>query len=176
MQRPAPVRVRVAGPEDGPTVESVLLGSYPALLAPWYAAELLDVVLPMLTRANPALLASGTFHLAVDEDGTAVGCGGWTFEEPGGQRSPAEPGLAHIRHFATRADSTRRGVGRALLQRCAEEASAGGVRRLEAMSSLPAEGFYAAFGFKPVERLSIRLRPDVLFPSVRMVFDLPSSP
>ena len=50
-----------------------------------------------MTRANPGLLASGTYYVAESRDSLIVGCGGWTRESPvdGG----IEPGLGHIRHF-----------------------------------------------------------------------------
>jgi GNAT superfamily N-acetyltransferase len=165
--------VRVAKPEDAPAVESVLRASYPELLARAYPAELLAVVLPIMTRANPVLLASGTYYLAEDAGGAPVGCGGWTFERPGTQTPSTDRTLAHIRHFATRADWARRGVGRALLERCEQDARARGVRRFDCLSSLAAERFYAAYGFTAVEPVTTRFGPGAQFPSTRMVYDLP---
>ncbi|WP_428339213.1 GNAT family N-acetyltransferase [Mesorhizobium amorphae] len=85
-----------------------------------YDPAVLDAALPLITRANPALLSAGTYYLAVDDIDIAVGGGGWSWERPGS--SEVTPGLAHIRHFATRPEWLGRGVGSALYGRCEEDA------------------------------------------------------
>ena len=159
------IGVRVAGPEDAGAVERVLKASYPQLMAPAYPPALLARALPLMTRAHPRLLASGRFYLA-EAEGEPLGCGGWSFERPG--TTETEFGLAHIRHFAVRADRTGRGVGRALYRRCEEEARAAGARTFECWSSLNGEGFYAALGFDQVGAIEVPMGPDVKLPSIRM--------
>jgi N-acetylglutamate synthase-like GNAT family acetyltransferase len=158
--------VRVAGPEDAAAVTRVLEGCYPELLAPAYDPELLARVLPQMTRANPLLLASGTFFVC-EAGGEAVGCGGWTRERPPGGAA-AEPGLAHLRHFAVRSDWVGRGVGRALYRRCEASARAAGMRRFEAWSTLNGEGFYRALGFARVEAIAAPMGPGLALPSMLM--------
>jgi N-acetylglutamate synthase-like GNAT family acetyltransferase len=163
------IRVRVASLDDIDAVDEILQLSYPILMAPGYTKEVLARALPLMVRANPALLRSGTFYLAEQApDGAVAGCGGWTFERPGESGAPIDPTVAHIRHFATHPDWIRRGVGRALLDRCIAEARAAGVHRLECYSSLVAEPFYAALGFTFVERLMVEMGPGITLPSVRM--------
>lgn len=161
--------IRETTPEDAAAVAAVLKGSYPVLLAPAYDAALLAKALPLMTRANPALLASRTYYLAEAADGAPVGCGGWTFERPGAPDDPIDPALAHIRHFATDPAWTGRGVGRALFERCLADAGAAGARRFEAWSTLVAEAFYRRMGFETVERFEVAMGPEIRFPSVRMV-------
>ncbi|MGZ8336264.1 MAG: hypothetical protein ACXWU1_06345, partial [Allosphingosinicella sp.] len=114
------ITVRVAGPEDAAAVGRILVASYPALMAGAYEPELLARALPMIVRPHPRLLAGGTYYLAKAaaaperRGGLPIGCGGWSRERPG--TSQTEPGLAHIRHFATHGDWIGRGVGRALYQ------------------------------------------------------------
>jgi N-acetylglutamate synthase-like GNAT family acetyltransferase len=163
------IRVRVASLDDVDAVDEILQLSYPILMAPGYSEELLARALPLMVRANPALLRSGTFYLAEARDGAVVGCGGWTFERPGDSHAPIDPTLAHIRHFATHQDWIRRGVGCALLEQCIAAARAAGVHRLECYSSLVAKSFYAASGFTVVEPLSVEMGPGVSLPSVRMI-------
>lgn len=57
--------IRPATPEDAEAVTNLLAAAYPMLLAPSYEAELLARALPLMTRANPALLRSGAYYLAV---------------------------------------------------------------------------------------------------------------
>jgi GNAT superfamily N-acetyltransferase len=158
--------LRAATPGDGEAVSALLEASYPQLLAPDYDARLLAAALPLMTRANPRLLASGTYYVAEARGDAVVGCGGWSVEAPGGGDS--KPGTAHIRHFATHPEWTRRGIGRALLKRCLEEARAQGVGNLECLSTLTAEAFYHSAGFVTVGPVDVPMSPTVGLPSVRM--------
>jgi N-acetylglutamate synthase-like GNAT family acetyltransferase len=158
--------IRTATPDDADAVTGVLTASYPVLMDEAYDMATLAVALPYMVRANPTLLASGCYYMAETADGMAVGCGGWSHERPGsGER---EPGLAHVRHFATHPDWAGRGVGRALFGTCVRAASAQGVHRFEVYASLNAEGFYRALGFETIESLDIPMGDGTVFPSLRM--------
>ena len=161
--------VRVASLDDAEAVGSVLRTSYPNLMASGYPADILARALPLMVRANPALLCSGTYYLAEGPDGTVVGCGGWTFERPGAAGAPIDPTPGHIRHFATDPGWIRCGVGRMLFDRCVADARAAGVRRFECYSSLVAEPFYGALGFVAIEPITIDMGPGIAFPSVRVI-------
>lgn len=172
--------IRPALPEDAGAVGELLRASYPPLMAAGYPADVLERALPAMMKANPLLLRSGTYHLAVADggvpDGAAdsaiVGCGGWTREPPGPPCQPVDPTVGHIRHFATHPGWLRRGVGSTLLGRSIAEARVAGVRRLECLSSLVAEGFYASAGFRAVGRRSVILAPGVQFDSIVMALEL----
>ncbi len=157
--------VRRTRPEDAAAVEHVLKSSYPALMALAYDAGLLARALPIITRSNPKLLGSGKYYLC-QADGEAVGCGGWSFEEPG--TADIEQGLAHIRHFGTARNWIGRGIGRLIYGRCEKQARAAGVRVFECYSSLNGEAFYAALGFSRIARIDVPIGPDLLLPSTRM--------
>jgi GNAT superfamily N-acetyltransferase len=162
-----PFTIRVAGPDDAGAVSDVLAASYPVLMDGAYDMATLAAALPYMARANPTLLASGTYYVAETAESVAIGCGGWTHERPGtGER---EDGLAHIRHFATHPDWTGLGVGRALFDTCVGAATAEGVRRFEVYASLNAEGFYRALGFETIESLDIPMGDGAVFPSLRMI-------
>jgi GNAT superfamily N-acetyltransferase len=158
--------LRAATPGDGEAVSALLEASYPQLLAPDYDPRLLVAALPLMTKANPRLLASGTYYVAESGSDAVVGCGGWTVEAPGGGGS--RPGVGHIRHFAIHPEWTRRGIGRALLDRCVEEARARGVGNLECFSTLTAEAFYRAAGFVTVGPINVPMSPTIALPSVHM--------
>jgi len=157
--------VRVAHPGDADAVAAVLRDSYPRLMAGAYDPALLARALPLMTRPHPRLLASGTYYLC-EARGEAIGCGGWSFEPPGsGER---EPGIAHIRHFATRSGWAGRGVGRALYRRCEADARVAGVGELQCFSSLNGESFYAALGFDRVAAIDVTMAPGLDLPSIHM--------
>lgn len=146
--------LRVATPADAETVGAVILASYSALWRGWYPDELLERALPLMTRANPELLAGGRYFVA-EEDGAVVGCGGWSREPPGG--GPEIAGTAHLRHFAVLPERAGRGIGRAILGHCAAAAMEDGRARLECLSSLASETFYARLGFRSLGPATIAL-------------------
>lgn len=159
-------RVRVAVPLDRVAVDALLEASYPVLMRDSYDPAALAGALPAMTKANPVLLSSGRYYLAETGEGVAVGCGGWSFERPA--RGDVIPGLAHLRHFATHPDWTGRGVGRAIYALCETAARAESVTRFECFSSLNADGFYAALGFRVIEQIELPFGPDCSLPSLWM--------
>ena len=155
---------RLATPDDLAAVDALLRASYPKLMAAAYDEAVLAPALQLMARANPALLACGTYYVA-ESDGLVVGCGGWTREYPGAN---VVPGLAHLRHFGTHPDWTKRGVGRAIYRHCEAAARAAGVSAFECHASLNGEPFYAALGFESIRRIDIELRPGLRLPAVLM--------
>lgn len=159
------INVRTARLSDAGSVERVFLASYPPLMAKAYDQELLRRALPVITRPNTRLLASGTYYVA-ETGGLIIGCGGWTHEEPGA--TARTQGIAHIRHFAVSEDQIGRGVGRALFDRCEIDARMEKVRMFKCFASHNAEGFYAALGFRLCGEIDVPMPPDLLFPSLLM--------
>ena len=147
--------VRPATLDDAEAITRLLQASYPALMKTSYDAAILAIALPYVTKANPALLGSGTYYLCSSASESAVGCDGWTFERPSTQER--EPGLGHIRHFATHPDWCGKGIGRTIYERCEAEARTLGVCEFECHAGLNAEGFYRALGFRTLEPMQIPL-------------------
>ena len=160
------MRVRVATPEDAASVAAVLGPSYAELMAPAYPADLLALALPLITRPNPRLLASGRYYLVEAGSGEPAGCGGWSPNPP--DRLDGDPARAHIRHFATHPAGLRRGIGRMLYERCEADARAAGFTLFECYASLNGEDFYAALGFRRLEPIETPMPGGVRFPAVRM--------
>jgi N-acetylglutamate synthase-like GNAT family acetyltransferase len=131
-----------------------------------YDDKTLAEALPFMTRANPALLRSGTYYIAETAEGQAVACGGWTKERPGSGETTR--GLGHVRHFVTHPDWTGRGIGKTILERCRRDALSADLTVLECNASLNAVPFYASRGFVAVEEISVALGADVRFPAVLM--------
>lgn len=158
--------LRVATEADEVAIDALLEASYPELMAETYDAAAIADALPYFTKANPALLAAGTYYLAESEAHGILACGGWTRERPG--TGEIEPGLAHVRHFGTHASWTGMGLGRSIYSLCERDARAADIRRFECYSSLNGEGFYAALGFRRVREIVVDLSPGVSVPGILM--------
>ncbi|HKE96183.1 MAG TPA: GNAT family N-acetyltransferase [Povalibacter sp.] len=157
---------RTATPADFAAVDSLLRTSYTVLLASAYEQAVLEPILPLIARANPTLLASGTYYVAESTDGSIVGCGGWTPQRPGTDIS--EPGIAHIRHFGTHPDWIRCGVGRAIYDQCEVDARNAGITLFMCNSSLNGEVFYSALGFERVRLIEAPLGNGIVMTGVEM--------
>lgn len=151
-------------PDDRAAVTALLKASYEILLPPHYPDAVLAAALPLITQANPTLLASGTYYCARAGSGEVVGCGGWTHARPG--QGTTEAGVAHVRHFATHPDHTGRGIGRMLFERCLADAD--GITSMECYATLGAEPFYRKLGFETVKEIDIPLTANVTLPSLHM--------
>ena len=160
------ITIRLSRPSDFAAVDALLSRSFPSLVKADYPPSVVVTALPILSRANPALLASGTYHVAEDADGAILGVGGWTRAGPRGGR---RPGVGHVRHFATHRDWTRRGIGSSVMDRAIEQARGAGIRVLDCMSTRTAVPFYATFGFQTVGPVEVSLRPGITFPAIRMI-------
>ena len=159
------VLIRHAETTDAAAVERLLLASYPALMANSYDAETLARALPLMTRANPRLLASGTYYVAEVGD-EIIGCGGWSPELPGTKTIVAH--IGHVRHFAVHPSYVGRGVGRAIFERCEAQAQDSAISKLECFSSRNAVDFYRAVGFDVIREIEVEMASDTKFPSVLM--------
>lgn len=158
--------LRVAAPADEAAVTALTQASYGTLMSDAYGRALLERVLPIIARANPKLLASGTYYAVTSPDGAIIGVGGWTRDRPGSGAMVA--GLGHIRHFATHPDWVGRGVGRVLVNRCISEARSQHIRRLECNASLNAVDFYLRLGFLDVRAIDVSLGGGLMMPAMLM--------
>lgn len=147
-------------------VDALLAETYPALLASDYPQDVLEQVLPKMTKAQDKLLSSGTYILVRDAGGLAVAAGGWTPYAPGPDGA-VTPGLGHIRHVVTRLGRTGEGIGRALMDHLTRDARSQEMKELETISTLTAVPFYAAVGFHAEEEFNVNIG-GVPFASVRM--------
>jgi GNAT superfamily N-acetyltransferase len=166
--------LRRAVPDDLSAVDALLARSYPRLLAPDYPPSILVLAIPRIVRAQPALLASGTYFLAEDGTGRLVAAGGWTRAAPGRMEvsGPSGQQIGHVRHVATDPDVVRQGMGKRLMTQVIRDAREAGVEILDCASTRTAVPFYAAMGFKVVGEIVVPLAPGVDFPAVRMMADL----
>src|SRR3954454_1461716 len=123
------------------------------------------------------LIEDGTYYVH-EADGEIVACGGWSrrnrlFAGAGDAVDDdrlldpaAEP--ARVRAMFVRADWTRRGLGRAILEACERAARDEGFTSLSLMATLRGEPLYRAFGFREVERVTIEAPDGMLHEAVAM--------
>lgn len=113
------------------------------------------------------LVKDRTYWIA-ELDGQIAGCGGWSKRATlyGGDHSThlREPRLldpateaARIRAMYTDPAFARRGVGKAVLTRCEDEARRAGFARVELMATLSGEPLYRVAGYEPIERVEDRV-------------------
>lgn len=145
---------------DLSAVDALLARSYPKLLKADYAPSVLVLALPVIAKAQPKLLACGTYYVA-EQDNAVLGAGGWT-------RDAHDGTLGHIRHVASDDRHLRRGIGRAIISHCFDRAHLAGVQHMECWSTLSAESFYKSLGFETVGPMDVTLEGGITFPSLRM--------
>lgn len=102
------------------------------------------------------LITDGTYYVA-DAGDEVVACGGWSRRAKlyTGSGSGADDDRlldpatesAHVRAMFVRADWTRRGLGRRILEACEAAGKAEGFRRLSLLGTLPGVPLYEAYGF-----------------------------
>ncbi len=159
------MELRATGKIDIAAVDDLLARSYPALLKADYPASVIVTALPLISRAQPALVSSGTYYGAF-EHGDLIGVGGWTRAAPGGAHGGHRVG--HIRHFATDPQRVRQGVGRALINHCLAQARSSGIEEMRCQATFTAVPFYEAAGFELLHEIQVPLRQGIMFPAMQM--------
>ena len=158
------MQVRPTTKADMAAVDALLARTYPKLLKADYPPSVLVTALPIISRAQPALLTCGPYYV-VEEAGLVLGAGGWTPDK-------SDPILAHIRHVVTDDRALRRGVGRRLMAHSFDMARAHGATRMECWATRTAVPFYTSMGFEQIGPIDVPLADGITFPSVRMMRDL----
>ena len=179
--RPA-LSVRLARPADVPTLNALIEQSVRGLQHNDYTGPQLDSLLKYVFGVDTQLIEDGTYFV-IEASSEIVGSGGWSRRKTlfGGDqaKNATEDSLldpthdpAKIRAFFVHPAWARRGIGRLLMQTCQEAAQEGGFGRLELMATLTGVGLYTVSGFKPLERVEVRLADGVVVHFVRMAKEL----
>jgi GNAT superfamily N-acetyltransferase len=160
--------VRVAVSADTARVDALLRRAYPRLLKADYPPSVMVLAIPLISRAQPGLVACGTYFVVEDEDAGIIGAGGWTRARPGGGAEKSDARTGNVRHVVTDDRQVRRGVGRSLMTHIFQSAQIAGIGWLDCMSTRTAVPFYTAMGFKDLGPIVISLGPGIAFPAVAM--------
>ena len=172
---------RLASEADIPAITALMKRAIDALQRPYLSSA--QVVASRLSMGLDTQLIADRTYFLVEQDGVAVGCGGWSYRatlyggDDGAVRRDAralDPAMdaARVRAMYTDPDFVRRGVGRLVLALCEDAARAAGFHRVELMATLAGEPLYLACGYQPIERVAAMADGEPPVPGVRMGKDL----
>lgn len=155
-----PLTLRLAVPADIDRLNPLIERSARTLSEGYYSPRQIDAAIRHVFGVDSRLVEDRTYFVA-ENDGRIVGCGGWSRRRTmyGGDQRPVGPpeyldprlDAARIRAFFVAPEAARQGIGRRLLQACAEAAARAGFNRLTLMATLPGVPLYSACGFVAVE-------------------------
>ena len=173
--------LRKATLEDRPRLEELIAESARGLSRSDYSPEQVEAALAGAFGVDSELIRDETYFVA-EAEGEIVGCGGWSRRktlfggdsQAGRQSDFLDPvrDSARIRAFFVRPGWARRGIGRAILERCEAEARGQGFRSAELLATLPGERFYRALGYAGEDRVAHRLGAGLTIDFVPMRKDL----
>jgi N-acetylglutamate synthase-like GNAT family acetyltransferase len=169
--------LRPARLADCAALEKLIARSARELSAGDYTPEQIEGALRGAFGVDTQLIHDQTYFV-VEADGKIVGCGGWSkrktlfggdarSERDAAELNPEED-AAKIRAFFIDPDYARRGMGKAILDRCESEARARGFTRYELMATLPGQRLYAAQGYRAGKAIQYSLSGEVTIEFVPM--------
>ena len=169
--------IRKATMEDREAMQQLIAASARLLSRKYYNDAQIEAAITTVFGVDTTLIEDGTYFVAVSDD-MCVGCGGWSRRKTlfGGDQyasrdvaySDPQSEPAKIRAFFIHPDHARKGIARAILTRCEEEARAYGFREFELASTLPGVEFYKSCGFSECGAFDLDLVEDVKLELVPM--------
>src|SRR5438445_13403902 len=149
-----------------------------ALLFPrFYDERQAESAVRFVAQVDPMLLADGTYFV-LETGGEMVACGGWSRRDKlytgsgdsEGDARALDPATepARVRAMFVRADWTRRGLGRRILEECEAAARREGFRQPALVSTMPGLPLYLAYGFRSLEEYEVAMPDGVTIPCVSM--------
>jgi GNAT superfamily N-acetyltransferase len=169
--------LRVATLGDETAVDALMKESAAALFPRFYDEQQAGSAVRYVAQVDPLLLSDATYFV-LESGGELVACGGWSrrdrlYTGSGDSEDDArildpssEP--ARVRAMFVRADWTRRGLGRRILEECEAAARREGFRQLALVSTMPGVPLYLAYGFRPLEELEVTMPDGVTIACVSM--------
>jgi predicted N-acetyltransferase YhbS len=161
MHKPSTFALRNATVADAPALERLIDESVRGLSRQDYSDAQIEAALGSAFGLDQELIRDGTYFVA-EAGGEIVGCGGWSRRKTlfGGDRQPGRRSelldpvrdSARVRAFFVKPSWSRRGIGRALIERSEKEALASGFRSTELVATLAGHRLYEAFGYVGDER------------------------
>lgn len=169
--------IRKAKLEDIPSLTRLICESVWGLALRDYSKEQIEAALGSAWGVDTELINDDTYFV-VEAEGGIVACGGWGRRKTlfgGDQQAGRESVLldpakeaARIRAFFVHPDWARRGIGRAMLERCESEAREAGFQSAELVATLPGQRLYRAFGYSGEKRVAYPLPQDLSIDFVPM--------
>jgi GNAT superfamily N-acetyltransferase len=160
------VIIRRAKMEEREAIKQLIADSARHLSRQHYSDRQIETAIATVFGVDTDLIEDGTYFVA-EESGVLVGCGGWSKRKTlfgGDQYATRDAGyldpaceFAKIRAFFIHPEHARKGIARAILAQCEDEARAEGFRGLELMATLPGVEFYKSCGFVPARNFDLEL-------------------
>lgn len=171
-------QLRLACIEDAGEIDALMKASIRDIFPRFYDAAQTDASVEYIGSLDRQLIADGTYYVA-DAEGDVVACGGWSrraklYTGSGAGTDddrlldPANES-AHVRAMFVRADWTRRGLGRQILEACEAAAKAEGFHMLSLLGTLPGVPLYEAYGFMETGRTDVVMPNGVWIECASMV-------
>ena len=167
--------------DDREPIKELIAESARHLSREHYDNVQIETAIATVFGVDTDLIEDGTYFV-VESEGVLVGCGGWSKRKTlfgGDQYSSRDAGYldpasepAKIRAFFIHPGHARKGIARAILARCENEARAEGFCALELMATLSGIDFYKSCGFSATGDFELELRDGVKLELVPMRKDL----
>lgn len=161
MAESAPFILRLAELTDRDALRELIACSALELSEKYYQRRQVEAALQGAFGVDTKLIEDRTYFVA-ESAGQLVGCGGWSRRKTmfGGDKFSARDAAlldpasepARIRAFFVHPGWARRGVGRAILERCEAAAKEAGFKSCELMATLSGVPFYEACGYRGTTR------------------------
>ena len=143
--------------DDIPVLEQVIALSARELAILDYTSEQIEAALGSAWGVDTQLVKDGTYWVVVAPESGIIACGGWSYRktpfgsdgQSGREPTTLNPSIdaARIRAFFVRPDWARKGIGRALLEKCETEARNNGFSSTALVATLPGVRLYRLFGY-----------------------------
>jgi GNAT superfamily N-acetyltransferase len=169
--------LRLATLEDADAIDALMKASIRDIFPSTYTAAQTVASIRYIGSVDQTLIDDGTYFV-IEADGEIVACGGWSRRdklytgsgEGEGDARLLDPRTepARIRAMFTRADWTRRGLGRRILQACEAAAAAEGFHTLALMATMPGKPLYESYGFRTIESAEVLMPDGTAIDSVSM--------
>src|SRR5690349_3128192 len=169
--------IRKANMQDRDAIQELIAESARLLSREHYSDTQIETAIVTVFGVDTDLIDDGTYFVA-EIEGELAGCGGWSKRKTlfGGDQfssrdaryldPQSEP--AKIRAFFIHPDHARKGIARAILSRCENEARTQGFHALELMATLPGIEFYKSCGFIETGKFDLDLTDSVKLELVPM--------
>lgn len=157
--------LRLATFEDKPIIKKLIEDSARALSHEDYSLEQIEIAIKYIYGVDSDLITDQTYFVAIDsQTQQIIGSGGWSKRKTlfGGdqytnrQTEFLDPSrdAAKIRAFFIHPNHSRKGIAKAILLKCEEEAKLNGFNTLELLSTLPGLKLYSTLGFQPTGKVA----------------------
>lgn len=172
-------KLRKANFDDQTEIEKLIAESVRGLSSEDYDKRQIELSIKTVFGVDTELISDETYFVVEAEDGKIVGCGGWSKRKTlygasvyshSRDSELLDPKIdaAKIRAFFIHPDFARKGIGKAILERCEREVKAHGFTSAEMMATLPGVKLYAVCGYVGNEKVNVPVGENVEIICIKM--------